>query len=227
VLRRSCSFAEESPDEAFALRRQRKEGCCVRDVLPVLAHLGCAPAAAPAKRVAILVILVTTLVSPLAPAAPRAILAAALAAALLAAAFATALRLKLRPPFGYALASDAAMEEDASASAWCGCVPNPQAAEVSHYVKLLALSEDAMFSVLSMENDGACTVCYVSPGVTRLLGYTPEEYLALGCARSQHSAPPAQRASRAQSAFARKAHASGAVRAFSCARACRAQQRAA
>jgi hypothetical protein len=76
------------------------------------------------------------------------------------------------------------MEEDASASAWCGCVPNPQAAEVSHYVKLLALSEDAMFSVLSMENDGACTILYCSPGVTRLLGYTPEEYLALGCARS-------------------------------------------
>jgi hypothetical protein len=37
-----------------------------------------------------------------------------------------------------------------------------------------------MFSVLDMADDGACTVLYVSPGVLRLLGYTPEEYTALG-----------------------------------------------
>jgi hypothetical protein len=61
--------------------------------------------------------------------------------------------------------------------------PTPQTPEASHFLRLMALCDDAMFSVLHMEDDGACTVLYVSPGVTQLLGYTPAEYLALGCAQ--------------------------------------------
>lgn len=57
-----------------------------------------------------------------------------------------------------------------------------------------------MFSILDIAPDGACTIPFVSPGVQSLLGYTPEEYIALGCVlRScarQLAAPGASRSSR-------------------------------
>jgi hypothetical protein len=49
------------------------------------------------------------------------------------------------------------------------------------FLRLLSCVSDVMFSVLDMADDGACTVLYVSPGVLGLLGYTAEEYTALGC----------------------------------------------
>ena len=42
-------------------------------------------------------------------------------------------------------------------------------------------SEDTMFSILDMDEQGACTILFASPAVQTLLGYTPEEYIALGC----------------------------------------------
>jgi len=36
-------------------------------------------------------------------------------------------------------------------------------------------------AVLSLDSSGLATILFVSPGVQSLLGYTPEEYLALGC----------------------------------------------
>jgi hypothetical protein len=59
----------------------------------------------------------------------------------------------------------------------------PHTAEASNYLKMLALADDVMFSVLHVDDNLACTCLYVSPGVTSLLGFTVEEYLALGCAR--------------------------------------------
>ena len=38
-----------------------------------------------------------------------------------------------------------------------------------------------MFSILDMDEKGLCTILFTSPAVETLLGYTPEEYLALGC----------------------------------------------
>jgi len=38
-----------------------------------------------------------------------------------------------------------------------------------------------MFSVLDLKPSGECNVLYASPGVETLLGYTPEQYRALGC----------------------------------------------
>ena len=58
----------------------------------------------------------------------------------------------------------------------------PQTAEASNYLRMLGLCDDAMFFVFGMSDDGAFTVLFVSPGVTPLLGFTQEEYLALGCA---------------------------------------------
>ena len=57
----------------------------------------------------------------------------------------------------------------------------PHTAEASRYLQMMGLCDDAMFSVLHVAADGACIVLYVSSGVQQLLGYTPEEYLALGC----------------------------------------------
>ena len=57
----------------------------------------------------------------------------------------------------------------------------PTTAEASQYLQMMGLSDEAvMFTVVVMEDDGACTPLYVSSGVTQLRGYTPEEYLALG-----------------------------------------------
>jgi hypothetical protein len=58
----------------------------------------------------------------------------------------------------------------------------PHTQEASNFLKMLALVDDVMFSVLLVADDGACTCLYVSPGVTQLLGFTVEEYMALGCA---------------------------------------------
>ena len=38
-----------------------------------------------------------------------------------------------------------------------------------------------MFSVLEIKPSGECCILFASPAVETLLGYTPEEYLALGC----------------------------------------------
>ncbi len=38
-----------------------------------------------------------------------------------------------------------------------------------------------MFTVLDVKPTGETNVLYTSPGVETLLGYTPEEYCALGC----------------------------------------------
>ena len=67
--------------------------------------------------------------------------------------------------------------------AWCNGAATWLTPEARHFLCLMALCDDAMFSVLLMEPSGACSILFVSPGVTRLLGYSGEEYLALGCAR--------------------------------------------
>jgi hypothetical protein len=75
-------------------------------------------------------------------------------------------------------------EDPRAAPAWpddsSGSAPHTQ--EASNFLKMLALVDDVMFSVLLVADDGACTCLYVSPGVTPLLGFTVEEYMALGCA---------------------------------------------
>ena len=64
----------------------------------------------------------------------------------------------------------------------------PHTAEASNFLKMMTLCDDSMFSVLMMEDDGACTALFMSPGVKQLLGFTQEEYLALGCVASRCAA---------------------------------------
>jgi hypothetical protein len=83
------------------------------------------------------------------------------------------------------------------------CCSAAQSVETALFCRLLScVCDTIMFSVLEMAHDGGCSILYVSPGVRRLLGYTPEEYTALGCARSAHSACSARcaRAQRSDSA---------------------------
>ena len=64
------------------------------------------------------------------------------------------------------------------------CNPSsaPQSMETRLLCRLLELVSDVMFSILSIDpNDGMCTILHASPGVRYLLGYTPAEYMALGC----------------------------------------------
>lgn len=66
----------------------------------------------------------------------------------------------------------------------------PAAPEAAHYLQLLLL-ERAMLLValLTQDEDGAARqVLYASPGVTLLLGFTPEEYVELWCARRRSTA---------------------------------------
>lgn len=58
-----------------------------------------------------------------------------------------------------------------------------------------------MFTVLDVKPTGECTILFTSSGVETLLGYTPEEYCALGCVlrccsrlRSARGEPAARRA---------------------------------
>ena len=46
-----------------------------------------------------------------------------------------------------------------------------------------------MFSVMDMDEKGLCTILFVSPAVQTLLGYTPEEYLAIGCVLRDDTQP--------------------------------------
>ncbi len=68
----------------------------------------------------------------------------------------------------------------------------PSAEDATHFARLLELCDDVVFSVgevSGVEENRAYTALYTSGGVSQLLGYTPDEFNALGCGpRVAHTA---------------------------------------